>query len=126
MDRPSTLDEIRRELAAIHEELLTLPADDFARRADLQDRRNALRALSRDLTRLLPDDARTTLEASFDRLARERDRILDRHVAASESIGDAGVSMQMAQAINDAIDAGFELDEVERQIKVILDRLREQ
>lgn len=123
---PPSLDEVRAELAAIHEELLALPSDAFERRVELQNRRNELRALSHDLTRHLPDSARTALTAEFERLAKERDRILDRHVAPSESIGDAGVSMQMAQAINAAIDSGYDLEEVERQIRQILDRLREQ
>ena len=44
-----TLDEVRSELAEIYEELLTLPADDFKRRAELKERQNELRQLSRDL-----------------------------------------------------------------------------
>src|SRR5690606_3854104 len=36
MDTAPSLDEVRAELAAIHEELLTLPTDDYSRRVELQ------------------------------------------------------------------------------------------
>lgn len=127
MDTAPSLDEVRAELAAIHEELLTLPTDDYSRRVELQDRRNELRALSHDLTRQLPESARNALTAEFQRLAKERDRILNQLLSPTgESVGDTGVSEKMTRAINAAIESGLGLDEIERQIKHILDRLREQ
>lgn len=127
MDTAPSLDEVRTELAAIHEELLTLPTDDYSRRVELQDRRNELRALSHDLTRQLPESARNALTAEFQRLAKERDRILNQLLSPTgESVGDTGVPEQMTRAINAAIESGLGLDEVEREIRRILDRLREQ
>lgn len=127
MDTSPSLDEVRAELAAIHDELLRLPADDYTRRVELQDRRNQLRALSHDLARKLPEPARQSLVAEFERLAKARDHILDQLLSPSgESVGDAGVSPAMTRIINDAIESGLGLDEIERQIKSILKRLREQ
>ncbi|HSJ36310.1 MAG TPA: hypothetical protein VLB85_14780 [Acidimicrobiia bacterium] len=127
MDTVPSLDEVRAELAAIHEELLTLPTDNYSRRVELQDRRNELRALSHDLTRQLPESARNALTAEFQRLAKERDRILNQLLSPTgESVGDTGVPEQMTRAINAAIESGLGLDEVEREIRRILDRLRDQ
>jgi|GEM_PF-2500028 len=127
MDTAPSLDEVRAELAAIHEELLTLPTDDYSRRVELQDRRNELRALSHDLTRELPESARNALTAEFQRLAKERDRILNQLLSPTgESVGDTGVPEQMTRAINAAIESGLGLDEIEREIRRILDRLRDQ
>lgn len=125
MDLPNSLDEIRAELAAIHDELLALPPSDYSRRVELADRRNQLRARSRELAEALDSPARETLIAEFERLSRLRDWILDQRLSpASESIGDAGISSLVSEAINTAIEKGLGLDEVESQIRTVLDRLR--
>ena len=123
-DNPS-LDEVRSELAAIHEELLKTPGNDFSRRVELQDRRNALRALSSELAGDLPPDVRESLLAAFDRLSRTRDDILNQRISpASESVGDAGISPLISAAINAAIERGLGLDEVEEQIRQVVEQLR--
>lgn len=121
---PKGLDDVRNELAAIHEELFDLPADDFTRRVELQDRRNDLRALSRDLAGDLPPAARDALVAEFERLSRARDRILEQRLMHHpESVGDAGLSSTFTHAVNSAIESGLGLDEIQRQIHSILERL---
>ncbi len=40
------LDQVRQELADIHEELFALPQDDFSRRVELKDRQHELRQMS--------------------------------------------------------------------------------
>lgn len=120
------LDEVRSELAAIHEELLALPADDFSRRVELQNRRNELRALSADLASDMPAEVRESLLAAFERLSRTRDAILDQHISpGSQSVGDAGIPPMLSAAINQAIEQGLGLDEVEEQIRRIVDQLRD-
>lgn len=121
----SQLDQVRAELAAIHDELLSIPGDDYARRVELQDRRNHLRALSAELTEPLPGPARQTLLADFERLHRARDHILELTLGpVSESIGDAGLSYALTTAINDAIAQGMGIDEIEKQIRTVLGQLR--
>lgn len=125
MSTSLSLDEIRTELAAIHDELLTLAGDDFGRRVELHDRRNHLRALSGKLADQLPGPTREVLVAAFERLNRARDAILDQRMApGSESVGDAGIPQRVTDAINAAIDEGMGLDEIEGQIRVVLDSLR--
>lgn len=122
---PKGLDDVRSELADIHEELFDLPADDFTRRVELQDRRNRLRALSRDLAADLPPPARDALVAEFERLSRARDRILEQRLMHHpESVGDAGLSSSFTDAVNSAIERGLGLDEIQSQIHSILERLR--
>ncbi len=119
-----SLDEVRAELAAIHEELVDLPAEDFARRVALQDRRHHLRALSHELTSELPEGARHALVAEFDRLSRTRDRILQhRLIHHPESVGDAGLSSIFTDAVNSAIEHGMGLEDIEKQIRSVLERL---
>lgn len=121
---PTGLDDVRSELAAIHEELFELPADDFTRRVELQDRRNEMRALSRDMAGELPPAARDALVAEFERLSRARDRILKlRLMHHPESVGDAGLSSAFTDAVNSAIESGLGLDEIQRQIHSILEQL---
>jgi len=122
---PTGLDDVRTELAAIHEELFELPVDDFSRRVELQDRRNRLRALSRDLAGELPAAARDALIAEFERLSRARDRILEQRLMHHpESVGDAGLSSSFTDAVNSAIERGLGLDEIQSQLHSILERLR--
>lgn len=45
----ANLDSVRRELADIHDQLLALPADDFAKRSELKEPQNELRQLSHQM-----------------------------------------------------------------------------
>lgn len=121
------LDQVRTELAQIHDELLQIPADDFARRVELQERQNELRQLSRKLIEKEPVHNRAALEAAYARLEELRDHLLDRHVSPfySTSVGDAGIESTFTDAVNKAMDAGDGLDEVEARIQEILDQMRD-
>lgn len=121
-----TLDQVREELAGIHDELLALPSDAFARRSELRERRNELRQLSHRLADGKPLHDSATLKAAFTRLQEVRDRLLESHVGfVSTSVGDAGISGEFTTAINKAIDAGTGIDEIEKRIKEILTQLRD-
>jgi hypothetical protein len=120
-----TLELVRQELTDIHEELLSLPADDFGRRSDLNDRQQELRQLSRRLIEGQPLHDMVTLQAAYDRLQDVRDRLLDQHLShASTSIGDAGIDSVFTNAVNVAIDAGIGIDEVEARLRKIIDQMR--
>ena len=120
-----TLDQVRQELADIHEELLALPADAFGRRSELRDRQHELRQLSAKLVEgeALHDAA--ALQAAYKRLHQVRDHLLDqRLISASTSVGDAGIESDFTDAVNRAIDAGIGIDEIEVRLQEILQQLR--
>lgn len=120
-----TLDEVREELAQIHSELLDLPGNAYARRAELRSRQNTLRGLSAELAdgRHLHDPS--VLKGAFERLSQVRDQLLSRHLAhESTAVGFAGVQTDFTSAVNRAIDEGAGLDEIEARLEEILVQLR--
>ena len=120
-----TLEDVRRELTDIHEELMTIPHDDFERRAELRDRQHELRQLSAKLIegQRLNDPA--VLHAEFQRLSEVRDRLLEQHLThMTTSVGDAGVDSAFTEAVNRAIDAGLGIDEIEARLKEIIGSMR--
>lgn len=119
------LNEVRQELADIHDQLLALAPDDFARRFELKERQAALRRLSYELLEGEPLHDRELLRAEYRRLQQVRDRLLEQHLSHhSASVGDAGVEGAFVTAINKAIDAGIGVDEIERRLKQILEQMR--
>jgi hypothetical protein len=120
-----TLDQIRDELAAIHDELLELPADDFQRRSELKDRRNELRQRSRQLAEGLPLHDKAALVAAFQRLEKERDRLLDTRLSVvGEGSGDAGIDNIFIGAVNKAIESGVGIDDIEKRLAEILQQMK--
>ncbi|CAN5863128.1 hypothetical protein BH23ACT4_BH23ACT4_10290 [soil metagenome] len=117
-----TLDQVREELASIHDQLLELPADDFGGRSALKERQQELRQLSHRLADGLPMHSKEILVAEFKRLHQVRDRLLDERLSVTgEGVGDAGIDNIFINAVNSAIGAGAGLDEVEKRIhKIIL------
>ena len=120
-----TLDQVREELAAIHDELLTLPVDDYNRRSALKDRQQELRQLSHEMAEGLPMHNREILIAEFKRLQQVRDRLLDDRLSVTgEGAGDAGIDNMFINAVNSAIEAGAGLDEVEKRINKIIVQMK--
>ncbi|MEE8376707.1 MAG: hypothetical protein V3S26_10350 [Acidimicrobiia bacterium] len=117
------LDQVRQELADIHDELLALPTDAFDRRSRLKDRQNELRQLSHRMVDGQPLHDAAHLKAAYDRLHAVRDHLLDDRIAAA-STGDSAVWGEISMSINSAIDAGIGTDEIERRLKEILGQLR--
>lgn len=118
-----TLDQVREELAGIHDELLQIPADDFDRRAELKSRQNELRQLSASLVEGLPLHDAATLRSAYERLHQVRDHLIEERLGASSSGGDSvwgGISV----ALNKAIDEGVGTAEIEERLKEILDQLK--
>ncbi len=120
------LEQVRRELTDIHEELLALPTDDFARRSELKERQNELRQLSHKLLEGEPLHNAETLRAAFNRLQEVRDRLLEKRLSTgvATSIGDAGIDADFTSVVNKAIEAGIGIDEIEARMKEILEQLR--
>lgn len=121
-----TLDQVRKQLADIHEELLTLPADDFDRRAELQEQRNELRQLSHKLIDGQPLHDGASLRAAFQRLEEVRDRLLEKRLSesASTSVGDAGIDSEFTSLVNRAIESGLGIDEIDARLREIIEQLR--
>ncbi|HSM44467.1 MAG TPA: hypothetical protein VK969_05565 [Acidimicrobiia bacterium] len=120
-----TLDNVRRELADIHEELMGLPTDDFAARSALRERQNELRRLSHEMIEGKPLHDREALKAAYKRLQEVRDRLLDLHLThSSTSVGDAGIDGAFTDVINKAIDAGMGLEDVEARLREIIRQMR--
>jgi cytochrome c556 len=118
-----TLDQVRQELADIHDELLALATDAFDRRSRLKDRQNELRQLSHKMVdgQQLHDAAH--LKAAYDRLHSLRDRLIEERIGAA-STGDNAVWGEISMSINKAIDAGIGTDQIEKRLKEILGQLR--
>lgn len=121
-----TLDQVRAELAEIYEELLSLPADDYEKRAELRERQNELRQLSHQLIEGEALYNEESLRAAYNRLHDVRDRLLEKHLSAGSatSVGDAGVDGAFTSAINKAIDEGLGIDEVEARLQEIIGQMR--
>ncbi len=121
-----TLEEVRKELTEIHEELLSLPADAYERRVELKERQNELRQLSHRLLEGQPLHDAEALRAAFKRLEGVRDRLLEKRIStgAATSVGDAGIESDFTALVNSAIDAGLGLDEVEARLREILEQMR--
>lgn len=120
-----TLDDVRSELADIHDRLLALPAEDFAARATLKDRQNELRQLSYELLEEAASHDADLLRAAYQRMSDLRDQLLALHLShTSQSAGDAGIEDSFTSAVNRAIDQGRGVDEVEARLEEILRQLR--
>lgn len=120
-----TLKEVREELAAIHDELLDLPADSFDRRAELKSRQHELRALSAELVSQYDAENAEALRAAFDRLHKLRDAVVASHMSPqATAVGFGGVDTDFNTIVNDAIDKGADRAEIEKQLEEILRRLR--
>ncbi len=120
-----TLRQVREELAAIHDELLALPVDDFDRRAQIQSRQHELRALSAELVSQYETEDAETLKEAFDRLQKLRDAVVASHLSPqATAVGFGGVETDFNTIVNEAIDKGADRAEIESQLEDILRRLR--
>ena len=119
-----TLDQVRHELADIHDRLLELPQDAYAERAELKDRQNELRALSHEMVDSADMHDAAHLKAAYRRLEAVRDHLIDDQISGA-SVGDDAVWGELAMNVNRAIEAGSGVDEVEARLKEILGQLRD-
>jgi len=118
-----TLDQVRQELADIHDQLLELPTDAFDQRSRLKDRQNELRQLSHQIVDGRSMHEAADLKAAYNRLAHVRDQLHDERLSVA-SLGDDAIWGELAIGINKAIDAGNGVEEVEARLNEILAELR--
>lgn len=120
-----TLDQVRDELAAIHDELLALPSDAFGKRSALKERQNELRQKSHRMAEGLPLHDKEALLSAFKRLEKERDRLLATRLhVVGEGAGDAGIDNVFINAVNTAIESGVGIDDIEKRLAEILQQLK--
>ena len=125
MTMEPTLDQVREELASIHEELLVLPADAFDRRAQLKSRQNELRQLSHELADGATVSDPAVLKAAFARLQQLRDQVVASYVTPqATAVGFGGAETDFTNDVNRAIDAGEGLDEIEARLESALKAIR--
>jgi hypothetical protein len=118
-----TLDEVRLELASIHEQLLALAPDAFAARVELRERQNELRALSRDLVAAKEVHEADSLRSAYVRLQEVRDSLIRAsHGTRAISAGEARDAI--ADSVMTAIDAGVGRAALETLLEEILEKLR--
>ena len=119
------LDQVRQELTDIHDELLSLPQDDFDRRAELQDRKNELRQLSAKLIEGEPLHDAATLRAAFHRLQDVRDKLLAQQVdPGSTGAMDTGFEGEFTAMVNKAMQSGLGVDEIEARMAEIVRQMK--
>jgi hypothetical protein len=120
-----TLDQVRDELAAIHDELLSLPTDDYGTRSALKERQNELRQTSHQMAEGVPLHDKEALIAAFKRLEKERDRLLATRLdVGGEGAGDAGIDNMFINAVNRAIESGVGIDDIEKRLAEILQQMK--
>lgn len=119
------LDQVRQELTDIHEELLTLPADAFDRRAELQGRKTELRQLSAQLIEGEPLHDPEVLRAAFKRLSDVRDQLLSNYLSpGSTGAMDTTFDGEFTSVVNKAMTSGLGIDEVERRMAEIIQQMK--
>lgn len=119
------LEQVRQELTDIHEELLSLPVDDFDRRAELQARQNELRQLSSQLIEGQPLHDAETLRAAYRRLQDVRDRLLNKHIGpGSTEATDTNFQGEFTSVVNKAMDSGLGVDEIEARMTEIIRQMK--
>lgn len=111
-------EELRRELAAIVEQLSDLPPDAFSERVRLRELQTSLRALLAE-----PTEGRTreSLESELEQLTRRLERLLeDRpNVGAMSDGGHGGDGLAQAQQMAWDYDEGQGRRDLDRRIKQI-------
>ena len=119
------LDQVRQDLADIHDELLALPADAYDRRAQLKDKQNELRQLSSTLIEGKPLHDADALRSAFKRLEDVRDRLLDKHMdRGSTEATDTTIHGEFTAVVNRAMDAGLGIEEIEERMQKIISQMR--
>lgn len=127
MTRP--LDEVLSELAAVQDELLATPADDFGRRADLTNQQDALRAEAAAARSTVRDDlSAQQIEQQIDHIRTQILRHLDARPAASAAAQTGqggGIDPFLLHQMNQKASEAFGLDDLYAQLRKLEVRLAE-
>lgn len=126
-----SLEEVLADLAKVQEELLAVPADDFATRAELSNRQDALRSEARAARSALPDDL--TVEQLEEQIAHLEDQILhhlDTRPSASAGgpsggYGGGGIDPDKLHEMHRKMADSFGLDDKRHELSRLKVRLAE-
>jgi hypothetical protein len=126
---PRPVEDVLRELAEVQDELLAAPSDDFARRADLLARQDALRAEAAEARTAVPDNlSAEQLEQRVEYLEAEIVRHLESRPAASAGAQTGmggGIDPYFLQEMNQKAAVAFGLEEKQTELQRLRARLGE-
>jgi len=127
-----SLDDVLRELGEVQDLLLSASADDFATRASLSNRQDALRSEAREARRGVPVDdmAVEQLAHEVEHLEAELTRYLDSRPSASAGgpsggPGGGGIDPDKLHEMHRKMDSSFGFEEKKERLRVLKVRLED-
>ena len=127
-----SLEDVLRELGEIQDLLIATPSDDFARRADLSNRQDALRLEAKEARQNVPVDALAIeqLAKEVEHLEAELRRYLDSRPSASAGgpsggYGGGGIDPDKLHEMHRKMDSSFGYGEKKERLRALKVRLAE-
>jgi len=127
-----SLEEVLRDLGEVQDLLIATPSDDFATRADLSNRQDALRLEAKGARQDVPVDelAIEQLANEVEHLEAELERYLDSRPSASAGgpsggYGGGGIDPDKLHEMHRKMDSSFGYDEKKERLRALKVRLAE-
>ena len=127
-----SLEEVLRDLGEVQDLLIATPSDDFATRADLSNRQDALRLEAKGARQDVPVDelAIEQLANEVEHLEAELRRYLDSRPSASAGgpsggYGGGGIDPDKLHEMHRKMDSSFGYDEKKERLRALKVRLAE-
>ena len=127
-----SLEEVLRELGEVQDLLIATPSDDFATRADLSNRQDALRLEAKGARQDVPVDdlAIEQLSNEVEHLEAELRRYLDSRPSASAGgpsggYGGGGIDPDKLHEMHRKMDSSFGYEEKRERLRALKVRLAE-
>jgi len=131
MTASRSLEEVLAELAAVQDELLAVADDDFAAKAELSNRQDALRSEAREARSAIPRDVPVEeLEVEIEPLEAQIVGHLESRLSASSGAGGGGrggtgIDPYLMHQMHEKMAKSFGLDEKKEQLRRLKNRLAE-
>lgn len=126
------LEEVLRELGEVQDLLIATPSDDFAARAELSNRQDALRSEAREARQDVPVDdlGVEQLAKEVEHLEAELTRYLDARPSASAGgpsggFGGGGIDPDKLHEMHRRMDSSFGFEEKRERLRALKVRLAE-
>lgn len=126
------LEEVLRELSEVQDLLIATPSDDFAARAELSNRQDALRFEAREARQDVPVDdlGVEQLAKEVEHLEAELTRYLDTRPSASAGgpsggFGGGGIDPDKLHEMHRKMDSSFGFEEKRERLRALKVRLAE-
>lgn len=115
----ATFERVLGQLARVADDLRLLPADAYTQRASLRSQQTELRSRLAELRWEAPAESEDEIQAEIDRLVARWNEVQRLHVDPVEQSGGGGEMGFTSDAleINRRLDAGFERERIERDIR---------